>query len=413
MEAPTRCIGGSHTDARLVSTTSNLLRGDILWLLGLVATSTCTQAVRPAASYHALELGGSPAAVGAVAAAYALLTVFIAIPLGLAIDRLGAKRFLSGGVAVLGISALLCAFSTSIFALAVGQAFVGVGQVSFVLSAQSIVANRRGREAGFARLTLAGGTGQLLGPLIAGLMVGLPTDSTSISGTTIAFLTGSAFALVGMILAALGTRGLHLGPPNSSPRPTEALTSLARAPGLGQALSMSVVTTTSVEMMVTYLPVLGASRGISPEVIGSILGVRAVAGLASRVVITRMLARFGRLLLVVGSLFASGTALLGIALTARIALMFALALVVGFGLGVGAPLTMAIVARKAPEGARTAAMAVRLTCDRTGLLVFALLLGGLATVVGAGTVFVAVATTLLGSAEWVRRSPLVLSEDQR
>jgi MFS family permease len=380
-------------------------RTDLRWLLALVATSTCTQAVRPTASYRALELGGSAAAVGAVAASYAILSVFLAVPLGMWIDRHGARRFMVAGAAVLGASAVLSALSTSIATLAVAQGLVGLGQVSFILSMQSIIANRAGKDEGFARLTLAGGTGQLVGPLLAGWLVGLGLVAFGLSGTTVAFLTGGGLAFVGLFLAVTGTRQMELKGSESVTRPTETLRAIAGSSGLGQALITSIVMTTSIEMMVTYLPVLGTSRGIAPAVIGAVLGVRAVSGLASRVVMTRMLIRFGRSGLLAGALVLAGLAMLGIALSTNIWLLYLLAIIVGFGLGIGAPMTMAIVARKAPEGSRAAAMGVRITGDRTGLLVLALILGGLASVLGAGTVFVAVSSTLLASAEWLRRSP--------
>jgi MFS family permease len=377
-------------------------RRDLGWLLALIMVSTCTQAVRPAASYRALELGGSAAAVGAVAAAFALLSVFAAIPIGLAIDRLGPKRFLVGGVGLLASSSLLCAASDSIVGLGIAQGLVGLGQVSFVLAIQSIVANRTDKDAGFARITVAGGSGQLAGPMLAGLLVGSTVVGASLTGATKTFLVGAALAAIGVVLAMAASRTLPDSTPEHPMIVRSSLRAIAGSSGLGQALFTSIVTSTSIEMMVTYLPVLGTARGISPAVIGTVLAIRAVSGLASRVVMTRMLARLGRRGLLIASLVAAGAAMLGIAFSHSIWLLVVLSVVVGFGLAVGAPLTMTLVAARVPRGTRAAAMAVRITGDRVGLLTLAVLLGGLASVFGAGTVFVAVSATLLGSAGWVR-----------
>jgi MFS family permease len=374
-------------------------------MLALAGVSTATQAIRPTASYRTLELGGTAAAVGAVAAAFALLSVFAAIPFGVAIDRMGARRFLVGGVSLLAISAFLCAAADSVLALGIAQGLVGLGQVAFVLAVQSIVANRPEKDRGFALITVFGGTGQLIGPLLAGTLVSAQLIGDAVPGTTFAFLVSGGLALIAVVLGAVGTRHLDMAEPSVDQLPMNALRGLARSYGLGHALLTSIVMSTSIEMMVTYLPVVGSARGISPAIVGAVLAVRGVAGLASRLVMTRMMARMGRIGLLIASLIVSGISMLGIATTSSVWLLFVLGIAVGFGLGVGAPLTMTLVASKAPRGTRAAAMAFRVTGDRVGLLILAVILGGLAAALGAGTVFVVVGGSLLGSAGWVRGAP--------
>lgn len=61
------------------------------WLLRLVASFAFAQGAvsmaRPAVSYHALELGADAGAVGVVSAAFALLPLAVAVPLGRRTDR--------------------------------------------------------------------------------------------------------------------------------------------------------------------------------------------------------------------------------------------------------------------------------------------------------------------------------------
>jgi MFS family permease len=379
------------------------LGGDLRWLLSLAAVSTVTQAIRPTASYRTLELGGNAATVGAVAAAFALLSVVTAIPLGVGIDRFGARRFLVGGVGLLLGSALLCAAASNVAVLGVAQGLVGLGQVSFVLAVQSIIANRRDKDAGFAMITVFGGTGQLLGPLIAGFLVGAHIVG-GLPGTVSTFLISAAVAVFGLLLALSGTRNLDVRPP--APAAGRRLRDMRRTEGLGQALLISIVMSTAVEMMVVYLPVLGAARGISPAVIGSVLGIRAISALASRLALARIVGRIGRNGVLLVSLTGSGLAMLAIATSPWVWLIYLSGVLVGFGLGVGAPLTMAMVAATSPPGTRAAAMALRATGDRIGLIALAVTLGALASVLGAGVVFLAVGGSLLGSTWWVRRSHL-------
>jgi MFS family permease len=206
------------------------------------------------------------------------------------------------------------------------------------------------------------------------------------------------------LLALSGTRNLDVRPP--APAAGRRLRDMRRTEGLGQALLISIVMSTAVEMMVVYLPVLGAARGISPAVIGSVLGIRAISALASRLALARIVGRIGRNGVLLVSLTGSGLAMLAIATSPWVWLIYLSGVLVGFGLGVGAPLTMAMVAATAPPGTRAAAMALRATGDRIGLIALAVTLGALASVLGAGVVFLAVGGSLLGSTWWVRRSHL-------
>ena len=130
-------------------------------LILLFAAATAMQAVRPTASYRTLELGGTPAAVGLVTASYGALAAIAAVPCGRLIDRLGPRRFLLGGLAVLVASYTLGAAAPTILTLAGSQALVGLGQISTVLAVQTIIANRpdpgpRIRQAHDRRRTRAG-----------------------------------------------------------------------------------------------------------------------------------------------------------------------------------------------------------------------------------------------------------------
>ena len=69
-------------------------------------------------------------------------------------------------------------------------------------------------------------------------------------------------------------------------------------------------------------------------------------------------------------------------------------------------MTLALVALSAPEGGRGTALAIRVTGNRIGQVIFPVGVAGLANVLGPGAVFIFVAGTLLGGAVWVSGSPL-------
>src|SRR5918994_1756736 len=88
------------------------------WLIRIlllsVVTTAVVQAVRPMASYKVLGIGGSVADVGLVAAAFGLLSLFFAVPIGRWVDRGGESRFILLGAVTMGASAAGTAVATSI-----------------------------------------------------------------------------------------------------------------------------------------------------------------------------------------------------------------------------------------------------------------------------------------------------------
>src|SRR5207245_11625897 len=114
----------------------------------------------------------------------------------------------------------------------------------------------RGRDVAFGHFMVAISIGQGLGPFIVGVMGGgatVPqTGPLFVLGVIMAFLcVATAFAL------RPAPRQEH-----ASDRPTVPLVALMRRPGMIAVLIASVVTVTASDLLVIYLPLLGAERGI-------------------------------------------------------------------------------------------------------------------------------------------------------
>lgn len=385
---------------------------DLRALVSFTAIVTCVHAVRPTASYRALDLGASAAEIGLVAASYAVLSAFAAVPLGRAIDRLAPRRFFIGGGIMLCAGAVVSAMAPSIPVLAAGQAFVGLGQVSAAIALQTMIAAwwHSNKDRGFARVGVAASSGQLMGPLLAGAILELRwAHALGGRGTTMAFLVGAALAMGSVLTirsmpdlpSAVSPADRDAGPDDTTP-----LRSIVRRSGMPQALIASIAVLTALDLLIAYLPVIGEARGLSPGVIGAFLALRAAAGLASRLNMARMLDLVGRRRLLFGSMLAASGAMLGIAGLAAPWMVGILVTIIGYSLGVGSPMTMAWVVSRAPATGRGTALAVRMTGNRVGQVVVPAAVGGLATIFGPGAVFVAVAATLFASSTWVRTSPL-------
>lgn len=357
-----------------------------------------------------LELGGSVAIVGVIAASYAILSAIAAVPLGRNIDRLGPKRFFLAGVVVAGASMLLSAFGRSIVLLILAQMLLGLGQIAAAIAFQTITANRSetNREQGFARLAAAASIGQLIGPALAGILIGSGMESGAAFRTTTAFVAAAAIAVLAAVVGMFMGLPAELSatrPASGDPAAPTKMLAIVRLPGMSRALLASVAVLTSLDLMIAYLPVIGENRGIPPAVIGALLSLRAMASLASRLSLTRVLDRFGRRPTLVASMAVSGLAMSTIAVTGSPVLIGAALIVSGYGLGVGSPLTMAWVSSGVPATDRGAALALRMTGNRVGQVAIPLGVGAVAALAGPGIVFGTIAVTLLLASRWVMTGP--------
>lgn len=379
-------------------------------MIAFAIVVTSVHSARPTASYRALELGASAAGVGLIAAAYAVLSAVAAVPLGRAIDRYAPRRFFLAGGTVLLVGTATSAAAPTVLLLGVGQALIGLGQVAAAISLQTMIATwwHTNRDTGFARVGVAASTGQLLGPLLAGAV--LESRWPPVSGTTAAFVAGTLLALAAVstirTLDEMPTTSTPAQGSSRSPAPRDPVRRILGRRGMPQALVASITVLTALDLMIAYLPVLGEERAVSPGIIGVFLALRAAAGLASRLNMSRMLALVGRRRLLFGSMLGASAAMIGIGAFPAPWVVGLCVMVVGYTLGVGSPMTMAWVASRAPASGRGTALAVRMTGNRIGQILVPAAVGGLASVLGPAAVFHAVAVTLLTSSTLVRVSPL-------
>ncbi len=141
---------------------------------------------------------------------------------------------------------------------------------------------------------------------------------------------------------------------------------ILRARGVPAGIFISLAVLSATDILTAYLPVVGEHRGIAPAAVGLLLSLRAASTIACRLVMTPMIRLLGRTALLTGSCLLGGVLCAGMALPVPVwglALMLA---ALGFCLGVGQPLSMTTVVQAAPPGARSTALALRLTGNRLG-----------------------------------------------
>ncbi|MGW1154626.1 MFS transporter [Streptomyces rubiginosohelvolus] len=373
------------------------------WLLRLVIAFAFAQGAvsmaRPAVSYRALALGADETAVGVIAGVYALLPLFVAVPLGRRTDHGRCAPLLPLGVLLISGGCALSGLVSSLPAMAAWSGVMGLGHLCFVIGAQSIVARQSApheQDRNFGHFTIGASLGQLIGPIAAGALI---------SGQGGALGRTSALALLvsaGVCAVALTSlwriehrRTADARPQTGGKVPVRTILG-ARGVPAGILISMAVLSAT--DILTAYLPVVGEHRSIAPATVGLLLSLRAAATIACRLVMTPLLRLLGRRALLTTSCLLAGLLCAGVALPVSVPVLAVMLAVLGFCLGVGQPLSMTTVVRAAPDGARSTALALRLTGNRLGQVAAPAAAGLIAGAVGVAAPFVLLGVGLVAAA---------------
>ncbi|MER5518315.1 MFS transporter [Streptomyces sp. NPDC002763] len=378
------------------------------WLLRLVIAFGFAQGAvsmaRPAVSYRALALGADERAVGVIAGVYALLPLFAAVPLGRRTDHGRCAPLLPVGVVLIAGGCALSGLANSLWAMALWSGVMGLGHLCFVIGAQSLVARQSApheQDRNFGHFTIGASLGQLVGPIAAGALIGGPDMAGSSALALVVAGAGAAVAFSS--LWRIEDRTAVASRPGQGDRVPVGGILRARGVPAGMLVSLSVLSAT--DILTAYLPVVGEHRGIAPAVIGVLLSVRAGATIACRLVLTPLLRLLGRPVLLTVTCFLAAVLCAGIALPVPVWALALMLAALGFCLGVGQPLSMTTVVQAAPEGARSTALALRLTGNRLGQVAAPAGAGLVAGVAGVAAPFVMLGALLLVSAGVAVRSP--------
>ncbi len=129
--------------------------------------------VAPGIPAFARQFGVSTAAAASVISAFALMRIIGALPSGRLVDRLGERKMIAVGIAIVAASSALAGFSDSFAQLIVLRGVGGLGSAMFSVGAQTLLlrcvpSEQRGRASGL----YTGGflLGGISGPAIGGLV---------------------------------------------------------------------------------------------------------------------------------------------------------------------------------------------------------------------------------------------------
>ena len=169
------------------------------------------------------------------------------------------------------------------------------------------------------------------------------------------------------------------------------------------AIFISLAVSTTIDLLVIFLPLLGKERLIEPSVIGLIISLRAVGSMGSRLLLGRVSASVSDRSLLLSTNGITMLACIGMVYFQNPIILALLVFVAGFMSGFGQPLTMALISKRTKADERALAVSARLTGNRLGQFLLPIFAGLLATGAGVGAVFWAMAG-LLGLGLFASRS---------
>jgi MFS family permease len=357
---------------------------------------------RVATTYRALDIGLDPNLAGVLAAAFALLPLFLVVWFGRLTDRHGVKPTMLAGAAIIFLAVLLlCLVPPSLASLLIGIAVLGVGQTLHYSGLQMVVplvSTRPHRDAILGNYLLATSLGDALAPLLIGLSGSDEPGAIASHLYNVAVISGGALCVFASILA------LRLKRHSLGGRVLPPIGEIIRTPGMIAILIAGSTCGTAQDLMITYVPVLGLDRGIPAATVGVMLTIISLSSVASRAAYGFLSRRLGRnrLAVVATLVAAAGFVALAIPLPVYVSL-FSLPMI-GFGLGCAGTATLAILLHIAPRSARGTAMSMRQLGNRLGLFALPFGIGLVALTAGTTGTFLVLSALVAGASVLARRT---------
>jgi MFS family permease len=368
----------------------------IPFLTHVTLTQTLILIIRITTSYRALELGLPVVWLGIIATGFAIIPAFTALRVGRWIDRgndAAANRIGSSLVFIACIG--FWAWPQSAMHLLAFSVLLGFGHM-FCMAGHQMLAVRSGgtrsRETALGYYMVAASVGQGFGPFVVGWLGG----AAAVPPTGKLFAIGLGVAAASVIVALL-VRPARVPARHHDSGDFIPIGRLFKLRGFPAVMLSSVVTVTALDLLVIYLPVLGADRHIDSDHIGFLLAVRSVAALVSRMFYARLIFAAGRTPLTLASMLGSAAGFLLLAIPLSLPAMYGVLVILGFAMGIASTLTISGVVYLAPAEACGTALTLRMTGNRVGQIVFPALAGVLAAATGVAGILAALGVGLAAS----------------
>lgn len=364
---------------------------------------------RPLVPLHGVTLGIGAAELGVLVAVFALVSAFLTTTYGRWLDRRGSIGAMIASAAVTAFGLLLPALFPDRTGLYLSQLIAGSGMTGYILAGQKFAGQLSGdlrqRERNVAQLTMCVALGGLVGPPVAGLI-----------GDTLGFLVAfSVLAIVSLcasvpllfLLREEGRRRAAKAGTDPAPGPAgqsgfAPLRVFGYHPYLGRSFLISALVLMGKDLYIAYFPLYAIQVGMSATVIGAMIALHNAGAVAVRVFMLPLARMFGKNLVILVTVVASGLFFLAMPLSEDIRLLAALSLALGLSLGLGQPLAMTTSINLAPRDKVGEVLGFRLSINRITQVLAPLSFAAVAGLTGVAGIFFVIGGTMLAGAFRIR-----------
>jgi len=341
---------------------------------------------RPTITLFSNELGASIGEIGIITSLYSFLPLFFAFYIGKKLDNLNSKYLLilGGFLGALGIA--LPGLFSSLFSIYLSQIIAGSAQTLFILSAQDYIgriSKTYNRTRFITWFSLSVSLSLLVGPAIGGIIADYSNYQTTL-------LILSTVGLLGSIITLII--------PNEYPETidgnkisitkNESIVTILERPGLKLALLFSALILFSRDFFISFFPLLGMSFGYSDTKIGLFISINGLVGVLIRIILPKLIERFGNIKVLLGTMIVIIISLFGLPLSEEFNLLIFFVMLLGVGLGIGPPLSIALTFESSIKGRYAETLGIRLTLNRLTQVVTPVMYGGIANTLGLTIAFI-------------------------
>ncbi len=358
---------------------------------------------RVAVSLFAISLDASPFTVGTLMSVYGVVPMLFSVSAGRLSDRVGPRLPMLAGSVLVMLGAVTPFLLPGLHALYAAAVVIGTGFMVYQVTLQNIVGfigKREDRPTNFSVLALGFSFSAFVGPVLTGLAIDW-------GGYRIAFLMLAFLPLAGIAVLAANKLPLPRPPAHGARSGERRLADLFAHRELRGIFIISGVQSMAWELFSFMMPIYGSRIGLSASVIGVVMASFAVATFLVRLALPLLARRLTAWRMLSFALLASGFTYLLFPLVTNVAMLMALAFVLGIGLGGSQPMVMALLHDAVPEGRTGEAVGLRATVVTTSQTFMPLLFGALGSTLGVAPAFWAVAIALAAGSRVAkkRRAP--------